>query len=63
MYTEHLFIQWNFSNRDTNGAEKSVIVSEVKCMQEWYILGVGKVSCSERCPQFGSVLMTVLLEC
>ena len=27
------------------------------------VLGVGKVSCSERCPQFGSVLMTVLLEC
>ena len=36
------------SNQDTNGAEESVIVSEVssfqrlKCMQEWYILGVGK---------------------
>ena len=33
---------------DTNGAEEGVIVSEVssfqrlKCMQEWYLLGVGK---------------------
>ena len=26
-------------------------------MQEWYILGVGKVSCLERCPQFRSVLI------
>ena len=27
-------------------------------MQEWYIvLGVEKVSCSERCPQFRSVLI------
>ena len=36
------------SNRDTNEGEESVVVSEVssfqrlKCMQEWYILGVGK---------------------
>ena len=38
-------------NQDTNGAEESVIVSEVssfqrlKCMQEWYlgvVLGMGK---------------------
>ena len=42
------YIQWNLSNQDTNRAEESVIVSEVssfqrlKCMQEWYILGVGK---------------------
>ena len=59
MYTHVLYItmvvnvssinvQWNRSNLDTNGAEESVIVSEVssfqglKCMQEWYILGVGK---------------------
>ena len=43
-------ILWNLSNPDTNGAEESVIVSEVssfqrlKCMQEWYtiILWVGK---------------------
>ena len=47
---------------DTNGAEESVIVSEVssfqrlKCMQEWYILGVGKgvlfreVSSVQECP-------------
>ena len=50
------------SNQDTNGAEESVIVSEVssfqrlKCMQEWY-LGWEKVSCLERCPQFRSVLL------
>ena len=49
-------------NQDTNGAEESVIVSEVssfqrlKCMQEWY-LGWEKVSCLERCPQFRSVLI------
>ena len=41
-------IQWNLSNLDTNGPDESVIVSEVssfqrlKCMQEWYILGVRK---------------------
>ena len=50
------------SNPDTNGAEESVVVSEVssfqrlKCMQEWY-LGREKVSCLERCPQFRSVLI------
>ena len=50
------------SNPDTNGAEESVIVSEVSsfqrliCMQEWY-LGWEKVSCLERCPQFRSVLI------
>ena len=49
------------ANQDTNGAEESVIVSEVssfqrlKCMQEWY-LGWEKVSCLERCPRFRSVL-------
>ena len=37
----HNGAQWNLSNPDTNGAEESVIVSEVssirrlKCMQEW----------------------------
>ena len=52
----HTHIQWNLSNPDTNGAEESVIVSEVssfqrlKCMQEWY-LGWENVSCLERCPQ------------
>ena len=36
-------LQWNLSNPDINGAEGSVIVSEVssfqrlKCMQEWYL--------------------------
>ena len=49
-------------NPGTNGAEESVIVSEVssfqrlKCMQEWY-LGWEKVSCLERCPQFRGVLI------
>ena len=52
------------SNRDTNGTEESVIVSEVsfqrlKCMQEWY-LGWEKVSCLE-CPQFRSVLSSALV--
>ena len=51
----------NFSNPDTNGAEESVVVSEVssfqrlKCTQEWY-LGWEKMSCLERCPQDFSVL-------
>ena len=41
-------VQWNLSNQDTNGGGGNVVVSEVssfqrlKCMQEWYILGVGK---------------------
>ena len=46
MYTNlHSIIQWDLSNQDTNGAEESVIVSEVssvqwlKCMQEWYTWG------------------------
>ena len=52
-------IQWNLSNPDTNGAEESVIVSEVSSFQrlkEWYILGVGKgvlfreVSSVQECP-------------
>ena len=54
-----IHIQWNLSNPDTN---ESVIVSEassfqrLKCMQEWYILGVGKgalfreVSSVQECP-------------
>ena len=54
------------SNLDTNGAEESVIVSEVssfqrlKCMQEWY-LGWEKVSCLERCPhrERGSTVHTL----
>ena len=43
-------IQWNLSNQDTNGAEESVIDSEVssfqrlKCTQEWYTWG------GKRCP-------------
>ena len=40
---------YKVSNQDTNGAEESVVVSEVssfqrlKCMQEWYLGG-------KRCP-------------
>ena len=51
-------MQWNLSNPDTNGAEESVIVSEVssfqrlKCMQERY-LGWEKVSSFEECPYRG----------
>ena len=60
----HREVQWNLSNPDTNGAEEIVVVSEVssfqrlKCMQEWYILGVGKgvlfreVSSVQRCPLY-----------
>ena len=61
----HNTLSRNLSNLDTNGAEESVIASEVSsfqrlnCMQEWY-LGWEKVSCSERCPQFRSVLITLL---
>ena len=53
---------------DTNGVEESVIVSEVssfqglKCMQEWY-LGLEKVSCLERCPQFRGVLIEREFHC
>ena len=45
MKSEFLFrnIQWNLSNLDTNGAEESVIVSEVSSLKEWY-LGWEKVS-------------------
>ena len=61
-YLYNCIVQWDFSNRDTNGAEESVIVSEVpsfqrlKCMQEWY-LGWEEVSCLERCPQFRSLFI------
>ena len=56
---QELSIQWNLSNPDTNGAEESVIVSEVSSfqrLQEWY-LGWEKVPCLERCPQFRSVFI------
>ena len=55
-------LQWNPSILDTNGAEESVIVSEVssfqrlKWVQEWY-LGREKVSCLEMCPHFRGVLV------
>ena len=45
-------ILWNLSNQDTDGPEGSVIVSEVSSFQRLKVLGVGKVSCLERCPQF-----------
>ena len=54
--------QYNPSNKDTNGAEESVIVSEVSSFQrlkEWY-LGWEKVSCLERCPQFKCMYMYIL---
>ena len=55
-------IQWNLSNQDTNGAEESVVFSEVSSFQrlkEWFIiiLGVGKdvlfreLSSLQECPQ------------
>ena len=39
MKSEFLFrnTQWNLSNQDTNGAEESVIVSEVSSLKEWYL--------------------------
>ena len=39
MKSEFLFrnTQWNLSNLDTNGAEESVIVSEVSSLKEWYL--------------------------
>ena len=58
----HNIVQWNLSNPDTNGAEESVIVSEVssferlKCIQEWY-LGWEKVSCLERCKAYTQILV------
>ena len=48
-----MYIQWNISNQDTNGAEESASFQRLK---EWY-LGWEKVSCLERCPQFKSVLL------
>ena len=53
--------QWNSSNPDTSGTEKSVHISEVYvlqglyCMQELFF-GKEKVSLLERCPHFGGVL-------
>ena len=57
-------IQWNLSNQDTNGAEESVIVSEVSSFQRLrrnacnsgiyiHVLVVGK--CLERCPDSSGV--------
>ena len=66
LYTKYIYttvlgdIQWNLSNLDTNGAEESVIVSEVssfqglKCMQEWYLgwknVLFREVSSAQGCP-------------
>ena len=52
-----LCIQWNLSNPDTLGTEKSVLISEVSwflgldCTRTWH-LGQQKVSCLSRCPHF-----------
>ena len=54
-----MYIQWNPSNEDTNGAEESVLYREVSLFQglkEWY-LWRQKVSLLERCPQFRGVLI------
>ena len=53
-------LQWNLSNPDTNGADESVIVSEVSSFQRLNAyksgsLGWEKVSCLERCLQFSVV--------
>ena len=42
--SECVCIQWNLCNPDTNGAEESVIVSEVSSfeMHAGVVLGVGK---------------------
>ena len=56
-----MYVQWNLSNPDTNGAEESVIVSEVSSFQRLQharvVFGAGKVSFLDRCPQFKSVLI------
>ena len=59
-YSIQIYIKWNLSNPDTNGAEESVVVSEVssfqrlKCMQEWYLgwekVSWEKVSSVQECP-------------
>ena len=44
--TQIIVLEWNLSNPDTNGAEESVVVSEVSSfqveMQARVVLGVGK---------------------
>ena len=52
-------LQWNFSNLDTNGAEESVLFSEV--LHARVVLGVGKGVLLERCLQFRGVLIEVPL--
>ena len=54
------YVQWNLFNPDTNGAEESVIVSEVSSFQRLSKSGTwsGKrCPVLERCPQFRSVLI------
>ena len=54
--------QWNLSNLDTNGAEESVIVSDVSSFQrlkEWY-LGWEKVV---MCPHFRGREVSSIQEC
>ena len=55
----NITVEWNLSNPDSNGAEESVLVSEVSSFQrlkEWY-LGWEMVSCLQRCPQLRGVLI------
>ena len=50
--TLSLYILWNLSNPDTNGAKESVNVSEVSSFQRFACKSgtwVEKVSCLERC--------------
>ena len=59
----YTFLKWDLSNLDTNGAEESVVVSEVSSFQRLktharVVLGMGKgVLFRERCPQFRGVLI------
>ena len=71
-YTPLFSIQWNLSNRDTNGAEESVVVSEVSSlMHARVVLGVGKgvlfreMSSVHECPhrERGSTVVYIQYEC
>ena len=43
----YMYMQWNISNPDTNGAEESVIVSEVSSFQRLSMSGTWG---GKRCP-------------
>ena len=64
MYIVYMYIciQWNPSNPDTIGPEKSVLISEVSLFQglkstHTWNLGRKNVSCLERYPYFRGVLI------